>query len=258
LLSLSLSLLTSLSLISTTEQKLLTSASSSHGSPQEARPSDDDDSAPSWKTRFFSLFRRNSDSDEESAEDKDEDEGPVEPPRDPDDEEADALINQVKEMTGLWELDPDDSTWLHLDSLDHESGIREPMGRLCYGLQLWPKDKAMIMNVGTARSAPNQDPFLPPPTGRLQFSWNPFYMSALPLPPPSSSSSPSGASRSAAPLSVRRSSVVSSVWGSWLSWSSANPPSTSSSPSSSTELPSLPWSLKEAALPMAGDEEIRN
>lgn len=37
----------------------------------------------------------------------------------------------------------------------------------------------MIMKVGTARTEPNQDPYCPPPTGRLQFSWNPFYMSVL-------------------------------------------------------------------------------
>mmetsp|Transcript_4768 Transcript_4768/g.4826 ORF Transcript_4768/g.4826 Transcript_4768/m.4826 type:complete len:122 (+) Transcript_4768:234-599(+) len=79
-------------------------------------------------------------------------------------------------MTGLWEIDPSDSTWIHLDNLDHETGLREPMGRVCYGIQIWPKDKAMIMNVGNGRSQPNQDPFLPPPSGRLQFSWNPFYM----------------------------------------------------------------------------------
>jgi hypothetical protein len=26
--------------------------------------------------------------------------------------------------------------------------------------------------VGTGRSEPNQDPFLPPPVGRIKFSWN--------------------------------------------------------------------------------------
>ena len=45
-----------------------------------------------------------------------------------------------------------------------------------YSIQIWPKDKAIIMKVGTARTDPNQDPYCPPPTGRLQFSWNPFYM----------------------------------------------------------------------------------
>ena len=36
-------------------------------------------------------------------------------------------------MTGLWDIDPDDSTWIHMDTLDHETGTREPMGRICYG-----------------------------------------------------------------------------------------------------------------------------
>jgi hypothetical protein len=189
-----------------------------------------DGTAPSWKTRFFSLFQRGSDSDDEPE--VEEDELPEEPPRDPEDEEQDALINQVKEMTGLWEIDPEDSTWLHLDCLDHETGIREPMGRVCYSMQLWPQDKAMIMKVGTGRSAPNQDPFLPPPTGRLQFSWNPFYMSAAYL----SSLLPIlflirtlpslGVFRSVAHLYVQRSSAVSFVWEFWHSWSSVNLPST--------------------------------
>jgi hypothetical protein len=44
-----------------------------------------------------------------------------------------AFIKAIKNMSGLWDIDPDDSTWLFLDRLDHESGIREPMGKLCYG-----------------------------------------------------------------------------------------------------------------------------
>lgn len=38
-------------------------------------------------------------------------------------------------------------------------------------VQIWPKDKAVVMAAGAARSEPNTNPFCPPPTGRLQFSW---------------------------------------------------------------------------------------
>ena len=46
-----------------------------------------------------------------------------------------------------------------------------PMGSICYSIQIWPKDKATLMPVGNARTEPNTNPFLPPPVGRLKFSW---------------------------------------------------------------------------------------
>eukprot|EP00604_Paraphysomonas_vestita_P002816 CAMPEP_0174818892 /NCGR_PEP_ID=MMETSP1107-20130205/1828_1 /TAXON_ID=36770 /ORGANISM="Paraphysomonas vestita, Strain GFlagA" /LENGTH=1810 /DNA_ID=CAMNT_0016031457 /DNA_START=453 /DNA_END=5885 /DNA_ORIENTATION=- len=139
-----------------------------------------DQTDTSFKTKLFNLFKRDNDEDEDEEAENDEEDPEIdqklEPPKDPDQEEQDNLINTVKQMTGLWDIDPDDSTWIHMDTLDHETGTREPMGRICYSVQIWPKDKAMIMKVGTARTEPNQDPYCPPPTGRLQFSWNPFYM----------------------------------------------------------------------------------
>jgi hypothetical protein len=96
------------------------------------------ESSPSFKTRLFSLFKRNNDEeeDEEAGEEGDEEDAEIdqqlEPPKDPDQEEQDNLINTVKQMTGLWDIDPDDSTWIHMDVLDHETGLREPMGRICY------------------------------------------------------------------------------------------------------------------------------
>ena len=38
-------------------------------------------------------------------------------------------------------------------------------------VQIWPKDKATLMPVGGGRNEPNTNPFLPPPVGRLKFSW---------------------------------------------------------------------------------------
>jgi hypothetical protein len=134
----------------------------------------------SFKDKLFGVFKRKK-TDEEEEEKKEkkkgedeeggDDEPEVVPEKDPDAAEQDAFLNQVKTMTGLWDIDPDDSTWLFMDKLDHETGIREPMGKICYSIQLWPKDKAQVMKVGNARTEPNQDPYLPPPTGRLQFSW---------------------------------------------------------------------------------------
>ncbi|CAN0018406.1 unnamed protein product [Choristocarpus tenellus] len=48
------------------------------------------------------------------------------------------------------------------------------MGACCIGVQICPMSLAELMPVGTGRSDPNNSPFLPPPTGRLKFGWNPF------------------------------------------------------------------------------------
>eukprot|EP01035_Chromulina_nebulosa_P030538 gene30538-40576_t len=45
-----------------------------------------------------------------------------------------------------------------------------PMGEICFSIQIWPKDTAIMQPVGAARNEPNTNPFLPPPVGRLKFS----------------------------------------------------------------------------------------
>ena len=87
------------------------------------------------------------------------------------------MISMIKNLTGLWEDDPDDSDWLHIEKHDHNNpGKPESMGYICYSLQIWPKDKANTCPVGTGRSEPNLNPFCPPPVGRLKWSWNPFVL----------------------------------------------------------------------------------
>ncbi|CAE7520594.1 unnamed protein product, partial [Symbiodinium microadriaticum] len=106
---------------------------------ESTNKSDRPEEEKSLKERLFSVFKRkNTDDgeegdkkDEEAAED-DEDDPLPQTQKDPDAEEQDALITTVKQMTGLWDIDPDDSTWLFMDKLDHETGIREPQGKICY------------------------------------------------------------------------------------------------------------------------------
>ncbi len=50
------------------------------------------------------------------------------------------------------------------------------MGKCLLGVQVWPMEKAEVQPVGNGRSDPNSQPFLPPPAGRLRFSYNPFVM----------------------------------------------------------------------------------
>ena len=43
-------------------------------------------------------------------------------------------------------------------------------------LRIIPGEMAKKAPVGSARSEPNMEPYLPPPVGRIQFSLNPFTM----------------------------------------------------------------------------------
>jgi hypothetical protein len=94
-----------------------------------------------------------------------------------DDGEAKDMINNFKQMTGLWgEIDPPDCAWFKLVSVDKNTLEATPKGEICYSIQIWPKEKALVMAAGAARSEPNTNPYLPPPVGRLKWSWNPFVL----------------------------------------------------------------------------------
>jgi hypothetical protein len=91
-------------------------------------------------------------------------------------EEMKEQVDSFKNMTGLWDIDPADSDWVHLSKKDHNTDKITPMGSVCISLQIWPKDKANALPAGSARNEPNTNPFLPPPVGRLKWSWNPFVL----------------------------------------------------------------------------------
>lgn len=50
------------------------------------------------------------------------------------------------------------------------------MGKVWLSVSIWPKRQAEGFPSGTGRSAPNVNPYLPPPVGRMHFSLNPFYV----------------------------------------------------------------------------------
>lgn len=75
--------------------------------------------------------------------------------------------------------DPPDSGWLNMDRQHPKKpGQREPMGKLCVSIEIFPSDTAKMNPAGSGRRAPNKNPRCPPPTGRLKWSWNPFVMGA--------------------------------------------------------------------------------
>ncbi len=73
---------------------------------------------------------------EETAlgDDKEVEEGQteLEQAQEAEDQDTTDFVNSVKEMTGLWDIDPPDSMWLAMDRLNHETGVRDPMGQLCF------------------------------------------------------------------------------------------------------------------------------
>ncbi|CAM9371706.1 unnamed protein product, partial [Hapterophycus canaliculatus] len=72
---------------------------------------------------------------------------------------------------------PADAQWLELTRRDPEAGTIERMGKLLISLELLPKEAADAQPVGSGRNDPNQNPYLPPPAGRMKFSFNPFRLS---------------------------------------------------------------------------------
>jgi len=125
-------------------------------------------------------------SEKKAAKAEVEDEGEDEPLLDKeakekaeDEKEASGAVKVVRGLLGLGGDDPPNSYWLHMDIPNPEEGQpRIPMGKLCLSIELIPKADAEQNDNGFGRNDPNHSPKLPPPTGRLSFSWNPFAMGA--------------------------------------------------------------------------------
>lgn len=49
-----------------------------------------------------------------------------------------------------------------------------PYGRVCVSFEVMPLKIAESAKVGKGRDEPNSDPYLPPPIGRMQWTWNPY------------------------------------------------------------------------------------
>ena len=70
----------------------------------------------------------------------------------------------------------DDSFWVKLTGIDEKTGKTKCVGQVRLSITILPKDLAAQSKVGEARLEPNHDPFLPPPTGRMELSLNPLKM----------------------------------------------------------------------------------
>jgi hypothetical protein len=50
--------------------------------------------------------------------------------------------------------------------------VQETLGKILVSVSIVPKEQAALAPVGQGRSNPNQHPYLPPPEGRFQLTWN--------------------------------------------------------------------------------------
>lgn len=42
------------------------------------------------------------------------------------------FVTMIKNLTGLWEDDPEDSSWANFEQHDHNTGKSTPMGSVAY------------------------------------------------------------------------------------------------------------------------------
>lgn len=108
------------------------------------------------------------------------------------DDESDDDINDAKVaaqdaldgMLGLMGMGPiaEDATWLKMSYYNQKKKKLRHRGQLALSISIVPEADAASMPAGKGRSEPNTNPYLPPPVGRMTFSFNPFAMIFLLVP----------------------------------------------------------------------------
>ncbi len=77
---------------------------------------------------------------------------------------------------GMDDVIAPDAEWIYLSYHDYDSKQMEKRGRVAISLSILPWDEAQGRPAGEGQSAPNENPFLPPPFGRMAWSFNPLHM----------------------------------------------------------------------------------
>lgn len=106
--------------------------------------------------------------------DAEEDEGEDEKETDPLTAAKETLAS-IKKLLGIEdEVTPQDGIWLDMHKTNMKTKKREFRGKVLFSLEVLPKADADKFPAGFGREAPNSNPFLPPPSGRLKFvrSWS--------------------------------------------------------------------------------------
>lgn len=74
-----------------------------------------------------------------------------------------------------FEFEDDEKFWVNCTRTD-SNGVEAKSGGVLCSLEILPMWKAEQVVVGSGRSEPNCSPYLPPPEGRLSWSWNPLVL----------------------------------------------------------------------------------
>lgn len=115
--------------------------------------------------------------------DKDDDEAEQRPdPNDVAEKDAQYFVKQLKELVGLGDID-ETASWVPLTYLDRKRKKVHRRGRVALTIEILPEEETEIRPAGHGRSEPNSNPYLPPTTGRMSFSYNPFYLCSALLGP---------------------------------------------------------------------------
>ncbi|KAF4030285.1 C2 domain [Phytophthora infestans] len=92
-----------------------------------------------------------------------------------DEADAEAALNGLLDFMGLGRL-PDDAEWIPIYFTDREAAVSMEMGRIGISVLIVPEEEALASPVGKGQNAPNLNPYLPPPVGRMRFTANPIAM----------------------------------------------------------------------------------
>ncbi|KAH8094261.1 hypothetical protein JL720_4254 [Aureococcus anophagefferens] len=109
--------------------------------------------------------------DKDEKEDDDKDDGPK--PVDAGDKDAAYFVKQFKDFIGLGEID-DTAQWIKMTINDRKRKRLLTRGSLAITIEILPEDEAGDRPAGHGRTEPNANPYLPPTTGRMSFSYNPL------------------------------------------------------------------------------------
>ena len=82
-------------------------------------------------------------------------------------------LNLSKEEQALFEFEEEEKFWVNCETIQTEDNKDKKVGGILCSLEILPMWKADQVKVGTGRDEPNCNPYLPPPEGRISWSWNP-------------------------------------------------------------------------------------
>jgi hypothetical protein len=84
-----------------------------------------------------------------------------------------AKMSNKKSIWDKVRKDKEDKFWIDLNKRKDNGEVKN-VGKLQVSFELVPIEKAKACMVGEGRDQPNSDPYLPPPIGRFEWSWNPL------------------------------------------------------------------------------------